>query len=151
MRLASRISLICLVVLVACGSGENKEIGALLSQRENAFETKDAELYMTLIEPGYSEQKDDKTIGLEEIRKNFLTNVSLFDNLKITHSNRSIYMKGNEADVFQITLVEADINDSKSAFKLSEKLRVKKFGDKWLIVKESGADYFEGYVFGGQN
>ena len=149
MRLHSYISIICMVILFSCGSSENKEIEELLSQREKALETKDVELYMTLITPEYSEQKGENVVGLEDIKKNFLTNVSLFDTLEINHSDRSVYRNGNEADVFQIILVEASINDSKSVFKLSERIGFKKIGDKWLIVKESGADYFDGYVFGG--
>ena len=149
MRLLSYIPIICLIILASCVSGENKEIDELLSLREKALEAKDVELYMTLITPKYSEQKDGKIIGLDDIKKNFLTNVSLFDTLEISHSDRSIYKNGNEAEVFQIILVKASINDSKSLFKLSEKIGFKKIGDKWLIVKESDADYYTGYAFGG--
>ena len=149
MRPLSYISIITLVILLACTNSQNKEIDELLVQRQKALETKDVEMYLTLISPDYSEERDGNTLTLEDIKKSFLTNVSLFDALQISHADRSIYLKDDYADVFQITKVTASINDSKSVFKLSEKIAVQKFGDKWLIVKESDADYFDGYVFGG--
>jgi hypothetical protein len=150
-RLLSYISIIPLVILLACGNSQNKEIDELLLKREKALEAKDVESYLTLISPDYSEERDGHTLTLEDIKKSFLTNVSLFDGLQISHTDRSIYMKDNKADVFQITEVRASINDSKSVFKMSEKIAIEKIGDKWLIVKESDADFFDGYVFGGSN
>ncbi len=149
MRPLSYIAVISLVFLLACGNSQNKEIEEALTVREEALETKNADLYLTLIYPDYIEEREDKTLKLEDVKKNFLTNVSLFDDLEISHADRSIYLKDNKADVFQITKVTASINDSKSMFKLSEKIAFEKIGDKWLIVKESDADYFDGYVFGG--
>lgn len=149
MRLLSYIFIIPLLVLLACTNSQNTEIDELLVKRQEALETKDVELYLTLISPDYSEERDGNTLTLEDIKKGFLTNVSLFDALQISHADRSIYLKGNTAEVFQITKVTASINDTKSVFKLSEKIGVQKTGDKWLIVKESDADYFDGYVFGG--
>ena len=149
MRLLSFIILVPLIFLYACGSSQNKEIDELLSVREKALEAKDADLYLTLISPDYREEQGGSTLTIEEIKKNFLTNVSLFDKLEISHTDRSIYLKGNKAEVFQIIRVRASINQSNSVFKLSEKIGVEKIGDKWLIVKESDADYFDGYVFGG--
>jgi len=149
MRLLSYIVIIPLAFLLACGNSQNKEIEELLLVRQKALEAKDVELYLTLISPDYSEERDGNSLTLEDIKKNFLTNVSLFDDLQISYTDRSIYLKGNKAEVFQITKVRASINDSKSVFKLSEKIGIEKIGDKWLIVKESDADYFDGYVFGG--
>ncbi len=151
MRLLSYISIIPLVILLACGNSQNKEVDDLLLKRQQALEAKDVESYLTLISPDYSEERDGHTLTLEDMKKSFLTNVSLFDDLQISHTNRSIYMKDNKADVFQITEVRASINDSKSVFKMSEKIAIEKIGDKWLIVKESDADFFDGYVFGGSN
>ena len=149
MRLLSYIFIIPLLVLLACGNSHNKEIDELLLKRQKALETKNVEMYMTLISPDYSEERDGNTLTLEDIKKSFLTNVSLFDALQISHADRSIYLKDDTADVFQITKVTASINNTKSVFKLSEKIGVQRAGDKWLIVKESDADYFDGYVFGG--
>lgn len=149
MKFLSYIVLIPLLLLLACTNSQNKEIEQVLTVREEALESKNADLYLTLVSPDYSEERDGKTLGLEDMKKNFLTNVSLFDDLEISHSDRSIYLKENKADVFQITKVTASINDSKSVFKLSEKIAIEKIGGKWLIVKESDADYFDGYVFGG--
>ena len=149
MRLLSYIAIIPLLILLACGNPQNKEIEELLQKRQKALEAKDVESYLTLVSPDYSEERDGSTLKLEDIKKSFLTNVSLFDDIQISYTDRSIYLKDNKADVFQITEVRASINDSKSMFKLSEKIGIEKIGDKWLIVKESDADYFDGYVFGG--
>lgn len=149
MRLLLYLWIMPLLFLLACGNSQNKEIEEVLTVREEALETKNSDLYLTLISPDYSEEREGSTLTLEDVKKNFLTNVSLFDDLEIAHTDRSIYLKGNEAEVFQITKVTASINDSKSVFKLSEKIGLEKIGDKWLIVKESDADYFDGYVFGG--
>ena len=151
MRPLSTIVIIPLLILLACGNSENRQIEVLLNEREKAFHTKDVDLYQTLISPDYIEERDGSVLRLEEIKKNFLTNVSLFDTVDVSHSKRSIYLKGNKAEVFQITTVQASINESKSEFKLSEKIGVEKIGGKWLIVKESDADYFDGYVYGGGN
>ena len=149
MRLLIYLPIIPLLFALACGNSQNKEIEKVLTAREEAFETKNTDLYLTLVSPDYIEERDGETLKLEDVRKNFVTNVSLFDALEITHTDRSIYLNGNQAEVFQITKVKASINDSKSLFKLSEKIGLEKIGDKWLIVKESDADYFDGYVFGG--
>ena len=149
MKLLLYIFTVPLFLFLSCQGPQNSEIEELLSIRESALESKDVDSYLTLITPDYQEERDGNTLTLEEIKKSFLTNVSLFDTLQITHTDRSIYLSGNKAEVFQITTVQASINDSKSVFKLSEKIGLEKTGDKWLIVKESDADYFDGYVFGG--
>lgn len=151
MRIPSYCYLILLTLLISCGSGDNREIEDVLSTRTKAFETKNANLYMTCISPDYKQEKKGKVIGLEEIRKNFNVNVGLFDRISLTHSDRNIYIKDNRAEVLQRTFVKAQINDSESRFKLVEKIVLARDDGKWVIVDESDADFFEGFVFGGNN
>jgi ketosteroid isomerase-like protein len=151
MRIPVCFSLILICLVVSCGSSEDKAIEETLSVRNKAYETKDVDLYMTLIAPDYKQEKKGKTIGVEEVKKNFLTNVSLFDTIDLTNSDRAIYRDGDKAEVAQITLVNAVVNNTKSRFKINDRIVLEKRNGKWLIVKESDADFLEGFVFGGNH
>jgi hypothetical protein len=133
---------------ISCGSSGKKEIEEVLSKRESAFETKNLELYLSCISPTYREEKNGKTIGIEEIKKNFLSNVSIFDQIQISHFDRNIYERGQEAQVVQKTKVRVRIGKDESSFLISENLNLKKIQGRWKIVKESGADFLKGFVFG---
>ena len=148
MRIFLSLSLILVCIAVSCGNSEDKAIEDTLSVRNKAYETKDVNLYMTLIAPDYKQEKKGKVIGVEQIKKNFLTNVSLFDTIKLTNSERAINIVGNKAEVTQITLVNAVVNNTKSRFKVNDRIVLEKRNGKWLIVKESNADFLEGFVFG---
>lgn len=137
-----------LLILAACGNPQNSEIEKLLEVREKALETKDVNLYLTVITPDYNETRDDKDFALANLKEYFEKTYPIFNTLDITNTDRTIYIKGNDAEVFQINRVEATINDDKSVFQIKEKIALQKFADKWLIVKESDADYFTGYAFG---
>lgn len=152
MKPLSFLTLIVFVLLVAsCGNPQNEEIEALLSKRDEALETKNVDLYMTLISPEYKVEKELNVFGPEEVKKKFLSNVTLFDDLKITHANRSIYERDDITEVVQLTVVDASVNDTKTRFKVNEKIHLSKIDGKWFIVKESEADYLERFVFGGSN
>lgn len=151
MRLLSILFTLLILFAVSCGNPENNEIEKVLSDREEALETKNVDLYMSLISPSYSLEKDNKVIGVEEVRKNFLSNVTLFDNLEISHTDRSIYDKGQKTEVVQMVVVVATVNESKSRFRINERIELAKIDGKWLIVKESDADFLERFVFGGSN
>ena len=151
MRLPFYLFILFLIFVVSCGNPENKEIEKILSDREEALETKNVDLYMSLISPSYNQEKNNKAIGLEEVRKNFLSNVTLFDNLEISHANRSIYERDDNTEVVQLTFVDASVNDTKSRFKVNERIQLAEIDGKWFIVKESDADFLERFVFGGSN
>ena len=148
MRLLICISVIIALFAVSCASDEQKAIGEVLALRQKAFETKDAELYMTLITPDYSQEKRGKTIGPEEVRKNFDVNVKLFDTVRLTSTDRTIYTEGDKAEVFQKTVIDATDDQGKSRLRIKERLTLERENGKWLIVKESDEDFFYGYVFG---
>ena len=150
MMLRSRLAALLFILLAAsCGGQGDKEIDQVLDARTKAFETKDLALYMTLISPDYKQEKKGKTIGLEEVEKNFRINVDLFDKLSVKNADRTINSDGKKAHVVQKTYVDASIDDSKSKFRIIEKISLAKVNGKWLIVEESDADFFTGYVFGG--
>jgi len=151
MRLPSYLFILFIILAVSCGNPDNNEIEKVLSNREHALETKNVDLYMSLISPSYNLEKDNKVIGIEEVRKNFLSNVTLFDDIDVKYVNRSIYDRGQKKEVVQITVVEASVNESISRFKINERIELAKIDGKWLIVKESDADFLERFVFGGSN
>ncbi|HEX9830861.1 MAG TPA: hypothetical protein VGA94_04150, partial [Thermodesulfobacteriota bacterium] len=122
----------------------------LLSRRHKAFESKDVDLYLSCISPDYKEEKGDQVIGIEDLKKNFLSNVSIFDQIEISYSDRSVYQQGEKADVVQKTAVEVTIENDQSRFQINEKLGLGKIKGKWAIVKESDADFLRGFVFGGK-
>jgi outer membrane lipoprotein-sorting protein len=148
--LRSRLAALLFILLaVSCGGQGDKEIDQVLDTRTKAFETKDLALYMTLISPDYRQEKKGKIIGLEEVEKNFRINVELFDKLAVRNADRTISSDGKKANVVQKTYVDASIEGSKSKFRIIEKISLAKINGKWLIVEESDADFFTGYVFGG--
>ncbi|MGH7892431.1 MAG: hypothetical protein ACREN0_09195, partial [Thermodesulfobacteriota bacterium] len=81
MRILHCVFLVLMFFAVSCGSDQDKAIEEVMSLRTQAFETKDVDLYMTLIAPGYKQEKKGKIIGPGEIKKNFEVNVKLFDTL----------------------------------------------------------------------
>jgi len=148
-----RISIlfICLIVgLNSCGNSDRKEIESLLSQRQKALETKNIELYLAGISPSYHVEKDGEVINIDRLKKQFETNVSLFDDIQINSKDQSIYIEGNKANVAQRTDVKLRIDKDKGAFRLNENLGFEKIDGKWRMVKESDADFLDGFVFGGR-
>lgn len=148
MRSLLCISLILALFVVSCGSDEQRAIEEVMSLRQKAFETKDADLYMTLIAPGYKQEKKGKTIGPGEVKKNFEVNVKLFDTIRLTSTDRTIYTEGDRAEVFQKTIIDATDDQGKSRLRIKEKLSLARENGKWVIVRESDEDFFYGYVFG---
>lgn len=148
MRSCLSVLLLLIVLIVSCGNGENRDIEKVLDTRAKAFETKDVELYMSLISPDYRQEKKGKVIGPEEVRKNFNINVKLFDSVSLSTSGRTIYRDGDTAEVFQKTVVNARDAEGKKKLRLNEKMVLARENGKWLIVKESDEDFFYGFVFG---
>jgi len=151
MKRLSFIFLILTFFAISCGSPNNEEIETFLSQREEAIEQKDVDTYMTLIAPEYKVEEGNKTIDREEIKKKFLSNVTLFDTLDLTNANRSIYERDGVIEVVQFTVVDASVDETKNRFKVNEKIHLSKIDGKWYIVQESDADFLERFVFGGSN
>lgn len=141
---------VLLLLIGSCGKSDENEIEELLSRRHKAFESKDVDLYLSCISPDYKEEKGDQVIGLEDLKKTFLSNVSIFDQIEISYSDRSMYQQGEKAEVVQKTAVEVTIENDQSRFQINEKIGLGKMKGKWAIVKESDADFLRGFVFGGK-
>lgn len=114
MKLTPFLFLLLFAFLVAsCGSQNNEEVEALLNKREEAIETKNVDMYMTLISPDYKVEKGiNKVIDTEAIKKKFLSNVTLFDKLEIANANRSIYERDGVTEVVQLIVVDALVTGS---------------------------------------
>ncbi|MCI0454387.1 MAG: nuclear transport factor 2 family protein [Candidatus Dadabacteria bacterium] len=145
------LSIFIISFIASCGDSDRREIEELLSDRKNAFETKNLELYMSCISPSYKQETDGKVIGIEDIKRNFLSNVTLFDQIKLSYFDRNIQSSGDKATATQKTRVDVSIEDDKSKFQISENIGFQKINGKWKIVKESQADFLTGFVFGGVN
>lgn len=151
MRFLSPLFLILTLAALSCGISHEQEIEDQLQIREEAIETKNVDLYMTLISPDYSVEENNKTADRETVKKKFMSNVALFDELEITNANRSIYERDGVTEVVQLIVVDALVDETKNRFKVNEKIQFSKIDGKWLIVKESDADFLERFVFGGSN
>jgi hypothetical protein len=139
---------ILLSISTSCGNSDREKIEEVLSKRKKAFETKNLELYLSCISPNYREEKSGQVIGIENLKRNFLSNTSIFDRIKISYSNRTIYLNGEKADAAQRTAVEVKLEKEEGHFTLKENIGFEKIDGKWLISKESDADFLKGFVFG---
>ena len=151
-----RLILLLLLVFIPflfthCGKSDRDKIEDLLSKRQKAFETKNVNLYMSCISPTYRQEKDGKVIGIEEIKRNFLSNVTLFDQIRVSHYDRNIYNTDKRVNVSQKTKVDVKLEEDNSRFQLSENIMFEKINGEWKIVKESDADFLRGFVFGSTN
>jgi hypothetical protein len=145
------VLIICFIILLAsCGDSDRKGIESILSQRQSALETKNLELYLECISPSYRVEKNGEVIDIVALKKQFETNVSLFDDIQISSKDQSIHIEGNTANVAQRTDVKLRIDKDKGAFRLSENLVFEKIDGEWRIIKESDADFLDGFVFGGK-
>jgi ketosteroid isomerase-like protein len=141
--------LILLLFSFSCGSPDNKEIKKVLSDRQTAFENKDLKLYLSCISPDYKQETDDKVIDVGELTKKFESNTKVFDSMKITRKDISIYMKsGSLAEIYQKSLFNLKIEQESSTYKTVEKIVFEKKNGSWKIVKEADLDLFRGFVFG---
>jgi len=136
-------------IIVSCGNSQKDEVREVLDKREQALETKNVDLYMSLVSPDYKQKKDDKTVGYDEVKKTFLDTTGIFDSIDISEQETNIHVKANTADVIRVSLMRASIEDSKSKFRVIDKIQLEKIDGKWMIVKESDADLFSGFAFGG--
>lgn len=142
--------LVLSILILSCSKSDEKQIEELLSRRHEAFESKDVDLYLSCISADYHEEKGGQVIGLEDLKRNFLSNVSIFDQIEISYSDRSMYQRGEKAEVVQKTAVEVTIENEQSRFQINEKIGLGKVRGKWAVVKESDADFLKGFVFGGK-
>ena len=141
--------LIIAAVAASCGNSQKDDITQILDKRQQALETKDVELYMGLISPDYNQKEDGKTIGYDQIKKSFEDITGIFDTIQISEQDTNIKIQANTAEALRVSLIRASIEDSKSKFRVVDKIQLEKIDGNWMIVKESDADLFSGFAFGG--
>lgn len=148
---ASTLFLTFLALLASCSHDERAGIEEVLEKRQRAFETRDVQLYSSLISPNYSELKNGRIMGQKEVIGNFQGILQFFDDIKVTYSGRTIYFKGPTAQVVQRARVEVKMEKEgiKTSFSMKEILELTKQGNRWYITKEAERDYAEGFVYGG--
>ncbi|MGQ0794144.1 MAG: hypothetical protein ACT4NX_08715 [Deltaproteobacteria bacterium] len=142
--------IICLALAAAlsCADTSERDIEAVLASRENAFETRDVEKYLSLIAPNYREDAEGKHLGLEDIKKRFLANISIFDEIALSSLDRDVYRRGEQIEVFQKVKVRVKVDKDEGEFLAQEVIAFAKVNGVWMIVKESKADFLGGFVFG---
>ena len=142
-----------MILEFSCGPSEKEEIQKVLSARENAFETKNAEEYAECISREYQNVIDGKIVKYEDIKKSFENNTKVFDSIDLTSSDINIYMKDNnqQADVYQKTHYRLAIGKDQSRYAVVEELKLQKTDGKWKIIKESDVDLFRAFTFGSSN
>lgn len=141
--------LVIAAVAASCGNSQKDDITQILDKRQQALETKDVELYMGLISPDYNQKEDGKTIGYDQIKKSFEDITGIFDTIQISEQDTNIKIQANTAEALRVSLIRASIEDSKSKFRVVDKIQLEKIDGNWMIVKESDADLFSGFAFGG--
>ena len=145
------IPLFLLLIITGCGNENKKEINNILDTRQKAFNTKDADLYKSLISDNYSDTEDGKTINKEDIIKKFKMNTSPFDSIDMQHSERVVEIKGKSATAVQKTTAKLRINDETANYELREIIGFTHEKNAWRISKESKFDLFRGFVFGNRD
>ena len=137
-----------LVLAGSCGDKVDKEIAQVMKQRENAYNSKNLELYTSILSENYLNKTDDRNETKKVAVKNFKINTTPFDIIDMRHRDRTIYKEGDSAKVVQKTYVLLEIDNKKNNFEQTEIIFLAKEENTWKIVKESNIDLFRGYVFG---
>lgn len=142
--------IIPVLLLAACNNGNNPEVVEVLDRREKAFESRDHELYASLISENYSAKEDGKVMDRDEIVKKFRSNTTPFDKIEIEHSERVIEVnkEANTANAVQMTVAKLRIDNESSVYKTREIITLRRENGEWKIIKESKIDLFRGFVFG---
>ena len=140
------------LLFIACGNADKKDINRILDSRNNAYETKDEKAYAELIIQNYSVTKDGSKVDKEDVINQFKLNVSPFDKIHFSNSERRISVDDGKASVVIDSVVDLSIETEKVEYKTKELLVLNKNSSgQWKISKESELDLFRGFVFGGNN
>ena len=137
-----------LILAVSCGDKVDKEIAKVMKQRKTAYNSKNLELYTSILSENYLNKTDERNETKKVAVKNFKINTTPFDIIKMRHKDRTIYKDADSAKVVQKTYVLLSIDNKKNNFEQTEIIFLAKEGNNWKIVKESNIDLFRGYVFG---
>ena len=139
---------ILILLCSSCFNAEKKEIDAVLDNRIKSFEQKDKDLYSNCIINTYNDITNSENIDKTVLIKNFEVNVSPFDKITFSKSNREIHINKTSAKVVIETSIDLSIQDKMTRYNTVEQINLSKENGEWKIVKESNLDLFRGFVFG---
>jgi len=136
MKMLAKILLSCfalaLFTLPSCGSNNpEKEINAVMESRENAFNGKDLQEYLKNFSKDYTDKKGD----INSLRKRMEDNFNVFEHIEFRHTNRDIFIKGDDARIVQNFTLDFSIKEEKHGVKGKEMFKLKKTTVGWLIAK----------------
>ena len=89
-----------LILAGSCGDKVDKEIAQVMKQRENAYNSKNLELYTSILSENYLNKTDDRNETKKVAVKNFKINTTPFDIIDMRHRDRTIYKEGDSAKSF---------------------------------------------------
>ncbi len=103
----------------------------VLNRRERALERGDLSLYLSCISKDYQDkEKDFSAVGQKVARS-----ISALKGIEFSFSDRSIYINGEFATVYQKVLLSVDTGGKKKHFSDRERLTLVKEKDGWKIIK----------------
>jgi len=132
------VVLLCFIISVLCMScgkqSAEGEINSLMDRRENAFNSKELQSYLTVFSGKYKDNKG----GIDALRKRVKKNFETIKTIRFVHVNRDIFVEEENAKIVQsFTLTcTMDINGKEEEYSIKgkEKFELKKIDSNWLIV-----------------
>lgn len=106
------------------------EIGLIMDLRERGINEKDLGLYMSCVSRDYKNDSETFDIIKEKMQKNF----EIFEKIKLSTSNRTIYPDHKGAMVVQNYELKIFLNGEDEFINGKEKLILKKEDGEWKIV-----------------
>lgn len=125
------LSAFLLLTLTFCSSSPQDEIGEVLKRRERALEQGDLALYLSCVSKDYQDKgKDFSVVGKKVARS-----IDSLKGIKLSFSDRSIYINGDIATVYQKVELSVDTSGKKKHFSDRERLTLAKEEGGWKIIK----------------
>ena len=129
---ARLLALVCLILLPSCSNSPQENITQTMQRREEGFNQKNIELYMSAFSPAYND--GEKTY--EDIKAEAEENFQVFERLEYKTMARSIYMDGSQARVVQKYVFSFQTPSAKKTVKGEEAFLVKSESQGWRIISK---------------
>ncbi len=129
---AKLLALACLILLPSCSNAPQENITQTMQHREEGFNRKDIELYMSAFSPAYND--GEKTYA--DIKAEAEENFQVFKRLEYKTMARSIYLDGSQARVVQKYVFSFQTPNAKKTVKGDEAFLVKNESQGWKIVSK---------------
>jgi ketosteroid isomerase-like protein len=117
--------------LLTCQVSEEEKIYHTLSRRQEAFQKRDAPLYLSCISKAYQDKEEDVSRLQKRIEEYFKT----FDRITYSSWDRSVQVDGETSTVIQRFSLEVEKGGKKNRYAGEEVLFLKKEGSEWKIIK----------------